>query len=365
MKKILLVSNMYPSDKYKYYGIFVKNVEKLLEDNGFIVSKVVITKQDNNLLKLINYILLHFKVIIKGLFCRYDYLYVHFVSHSSLGAVLVKKIKKHTKLILNCHGNDVVADTNRDLKNIKRSQKYLQYADYVVAPSNYFKNILIKDYNIAKKKIFVYPSGGVNTNLFINKEKDNSKSNCQLNINYNYIGYISRIEKDKGWDTFLYMIKELEKINFIKKYNLKFLIVGIGDEEKEMNELIQKLNIENYIERREMVSQEKLVDIYNSLEIFVFPTRRKSESLGLVGLEAMSCETLTIAGSEYGPSDYIKDFDNGLTFINDNYNDLVLKVKKYFSLDEKTKCKIRKNGRDVALKYDVLLTKNKILDIFK
>ena len=53
--------------------------------------------------------------------------------------------------------------------------------------------------------------------------------------------------------------------------------------------------------------QEYLVNIYNSLDIFVFPTYRKSESLGLVGLEAMACETLVIASNNYGPTDYIKD----------------------------------------------------------
>ena len=33
MKKILLISNMYPSNKNKHYGIFVKNVEELLRNN--------------------------------------------------------------------------------------------------------------------------------------------------------------------------------------------------------------------------------------------------------------------------------------------------------------------------------------------
>ncbi|MBQ8891815.1 MAG: glycosyltransferase family 4 protein [Bacilli bacterium] len=365
MKKILLISNMYPSEKFKHYGVFVQNVENLLKENKFIVKKVVMTKQTNFVLKLIGYIIFHLKVIFRGLFGNYDYLYVHFVSHSSLGAVIVKKIKPGTKLILNCHGNDVVADTEKDFPNIKRSRKYLQYADKVVVPSNYFKKVLIDNYGILKDKIFVYPSGGVNTSLFINKDTAVAKKNSHLNSNYNYIGFISRIEKDKGWDTFIYMIKELEKMELITKYNLRFLMVGIGDEEYLMNDIIKELEVEKYIERRKMFSQDELVNIYNSLDLFIFPTSRKSDSLGLVGLEAMSTETFTIATNGYGPSDYMQDGINGLTFSKEDYKELSSKVEMYYEMDTKEKEKIKKEGRKTAILYDTLKTQYKILEVFE
>ena len=329
-KKILLISNMYPSKSNKHYGIFIKNTEDLLRENGYDVQKVVITKQKNIVLKLINYLLLHLKVIIKGLFGNVDYLYVHFISHSSLGAVIVKKINKNVKLILNCHGNDIVADNEIDLKNIKRSKKYLKYADKVVVPSSYFKNVLIKDYHIKEDIIFIYPSGGVDTNYFKNISLIDAKNKSGLNKDYNYLGYISRIETDKGYDTFVYMIKELEKKDLIKKYNLKFLIVGSGLEEDRLNDLVRELELENFIERKDLLSQEELLYLYNSLELFIFPTYRKSDSLGLVGLEAMSCETFVIASDKYGPSCYMKDNFNGFTFKIEDYKNLTKKIIKYF-----------------------------------
>ena len=365
MKKILLISNMYPSKDNKHYGIFVKNVEKLLKNNGYIVDKVIMYKTNNKIIKLFNYILFHLKVIFKGLFFKYDYLYVHFVSHSSLGAVIVKKIKKNVKLILNCHGNDVVADTKIDLKNIKRSMKYLKYGDKIVVPSNYFKNIIINNYDIKSDKVFVYPSGGVNTKLFYSKDINDCKKEIKLDKNKKYIGYISRIEKDKGWDTYLYMIKELEKKKYIDKYNYKFLLIGSGIEETEMNSLIDKLGIRKYIDYKQMVSQDNLVNIYNCLDLFIFPTRRKSDSLGLVGLEAMSCETLVITGNKYGPTDYIKDNINGFTFESGDYKDLVNKIIEIEKLSEKEKNNIKKEARITALNYDIDKTKDKILEVFK
>lgn len=51
MKKILLLSNMYPSKRYPHYGIFVRNTEKILNENDYEVIKVVMEKEDRKFLK--------------------------------------------------------------------------------------------------------------------------------------------------------------------------------------------------------------------------------------------------------------------------------------------------------------------------
>lgn len=38
MEKILLISNMYPSKKYKHYGVFVQNTASILKNNGYQVD---------------------------------------------------------------------------------------------------------------------------------------------------------------------------------------------------------------------------------------------------------------------------------------------------------------------------------------
>lgn len=361
-KKILVISNMYPSKKEKHYGIFVKNTEELLRENGYLVDKVIMTKHKNILIKLLSYILFHLKVIIKGLFIKYDYLYIHFVSHSSLGAIVVKKFKKNIKLVFNCHGNDVIYDLEEEKNNIKRSHKYLKYAYRVVVPSNFFKQLMIDEYHIPKEDIFVYPSGGVDTNKFIKKDQKECKKNCHLNLNKKYIGYVSRIEKNKGWDTFIKAIKELEKENIFK--DLKFLIIGSGIEELEMKQMISDYKLDQYIEVRKMIHQNDLVNIYNSLDIFVFPSYRK-ESLGLVGIEAMSCETIVIGSNNYGLKDYLIDLENGFLFEPRNYLDLKNKIIKVLELDNEKKEYIKKNARLKALEYDKENIKNNILKVFE
>ena len=52
MGKILLISNMYPSKKYKHYGVFVQNTESILKNNGYQVDVSVLKKKDSKLGKL-------------------------------------------------------------------------------------------------------------------------------------------------------------------------------------------------------------------------------------------------------------------------------------------------------------------------
>src|SRR5699024_3383369 len=91
----------------------------------------------------------------------------------------------------------------------------------------------------------------------------------------------------------------------------KFIVVGSGAEEQKFNELVKKLQLENKIVRFKLQDQTNLRHIYNSLDLFCFPTYRKSESLGLVGLEAMACGKITISTKERAPPSYIIDEKNG------------------------------------------------------
>ena len=361
-QKILLVSNTYPSKKYKQYGSFIVKTEEVLKDHGFIVDRVVITKQDNILFKIIAYIRMNLLVILKGIFNNYDYIYAHYISHTGFAPVFIKKTSANIKIVFNAHGNDVVSDDDNN-KNIKKSMKYLKYAYKVVVPSEYYKDIMINDYKIKENKIFVYPSGGVDTEFFKKIDKKEAKKKAKLSSKYNYIGYVSKLEKNKGYDVFLKAISILKDKKELKNY--KYLVVGSGDEENKFIDMVKSLDLEDYLEIRNLVSQEELINIYNSLDVFVFPTYRKSESLGLVGLEAMACEVLVTTSNKYGPTSYLVDNKNGVFFEKENSEDLANKILKLLNLNQEETKKMKSRARETAIKYDSFKTRNIILDVFK
>lgn len=360
-KDILFVSNMYPSKDYPHYGIFVKNTYDLLE-NRHSIDLVVMHKSIGKLKKFISYVKLFGLSFLKAVFNNYDFIYVHFVSHTTIGVFLPVLFSKNTKLILNVHGNDLVSDTNVDKKYLKLTRIFLKSADIVISPSKYFEKVLIKDYHIPKEKIMIYPSGGIDVNKFKKMNKKTALHNVGLESQYTYFGYIARIEKNKGYDTYVKAIHELVKI---KKYkNTRFLLIGNGSEEDKLNNLIKKYKLENWIVRKDLVSQEELVSIYNALDVFIYPTRMKSESLGLTGLEAMACETLVIGSNKFGPNDYLMDNENSLTFNPSDYKELVEKMIEALEMNPKEKKKLTKNARKKSEEYSHESTEKILMNLF-
>ena len=356
-KKVLYISNMYPSKKYKHYGIFVYNMEKDMEKLGYQLDKVVKTKQDFIFFKIISYLWFYTKVLLKSLFKNYDIIYVHFISHSARTL-----IKKKARLFLHAHGNDIIPDSKKDEKNLKHSQKALNKADKVIVPSTYFKEVLEKNYHVDKSRIEIYPSGGIHFDRMKSINQKEAKKIVHLEDNYQYIGMVSRIEKDKGWDTLLEAIYLLKQRGSFE--NKKVLIIGSGEEDSLLEEKIKEYQLEKEILRRPFVSQEKLAYYYNAIDVLVFPTKRKSESLGLVGLEAMACKTPIIVCTMYGPRTYASK-ENAITYEEPSGEVLASKIQDFYEMNDKERKEMISLAYTKAREYDSNLLLNRLQTILK
>ena len=341
-KKILYISNMYPSKKYKHYGIFVKNMELDMQNLGYQIDKVVKTKQDFIISKIFSYLIFYTKVFIKSAFKKYDIIYVHFISHSARTLV-----KKKATLIVHAHGNDIIADTLKDEKNYKHSQKIIKKANLVVVPSTYFKEDLEKNYQVNPSIVEVYPSGGINFDIMTSLDKEECQRKLKLDQKFSYLLMVSRIEKDKGWDTLLNSIHQLKEGNEFQ--NKKLIVVGSGEEQSRFENKIQELQLQEDIILKPFASQKELVNYYNAAEVVVFPTKRKSESLGLVGLEAYACETPLIVCTLYGPKTYA---DDTCAWTYQQEEDLTKTMEEFFSSSKEEKQKKIKKALEVAKQYD-------------
>lgn len=346
-KKILLISNMYPSNKHPYYGSFVKNTTKMLEHLGYNVNLIVIKKTENKILKLLYYMLFYIKSFFIPIIFNYEYTYIHFVSLSSITIYYAKKIKPSINIIANIHGNDLIPDSQQDYKRLKYSKRILSEAKKIIVPSDYFKNHLINHYPDLQSRVHLYPSSGIDVDLFYRRSRQECIDYFNLNKNDIYIGYISRIEKDKGWDTFLDMMSIVKKNNL----NWKGIVVGDGTERELFNEKMRELNLHNVIIKFPLLSQSEIAKIYNVLDVFCFPTYRKSESLGLVGLEAMASHCIVLASDFGGPKTYIENGINGFLFQPQNSYSMFEKIKEIFSLNEMKKNVILSNAFITSQKY--------------
>lgn len=353
MKTILVISNMYPSKKYPQYGVFVRNAAEILRNRGYQVTVCSIPKCDNRFVRLLAYGWAYTKCIFLGTVGNYDCLYAHFVSHTAIPAWILKKIHPKMYLVENAHGGDVII-------NIERSRKILPLADGVIVPSAYFKDVVANTFDYPPDKIFVSPSGGVNREILYPIDQPTARKQCGLETDAYYIGLIGRITAGKGWETALKAIKIVQQKNLIP--NLKLLIVGSGDQDELLEQELEKLALKSIAEKRPFCAQKDLTNYYNSLNLFVFAS--ESESLGLVGLEAMACGIFCVCSNNSGIATYATDDENCLMFEKGNVEQLSETIEKAFAISAKEKERIVQNGFKTAARYDRKVISEEFVQFF-
>lgn len=327
---------MYPSAECPSYGVFVKTFEEQLIDEGCEFRKaIIIGRGKSKLDKLKKYFLFFlyvFKAIRKD---DFDLIYVHYMSHSLLPLLLVQKyIKK--PLVINAHGSDVLYTSKIGKLIQKLVTNIIKKANLIVVPSSYFEDIVTKKFDLPKDKIFISPSGGIDTKIF--KPLEISRDNNLLTI-----GYISRIDQGKGWDILLNAVSEILNKNDIE---FKVLMIGDGSQKDLLFKKISELNLQDYIEYLGPKPHNELAGYYNQFDIFIFPTMLP-ESLGLVGLEAISCGVPVIASKIGGLQDYIINGQNGYFFTPGNAEELEDKILLFTNNRENFS-----NIKESVLKYD-------------
>lgn len=361
-KKILFISNMYPSSKHPDYGIFVKNTELILHQAGFNVKHSVVVKENSKMMKILKYICCYCHAIILGVFWNPDCINIHYISHTFFPIKIIKKIRKQIKIVGSVYGEDVCQDLDIYKANKVKTEIALEAIDCLIVPSKYFEEYVLEHYCWGRERTFVFPSGGVSGKVFYPKDKGICRYSFGFEDAFFYVGFASRIVNEKGWDVFL------EAAAYLKSKghsNMRFVIVGEGNQDLLLEDKTKQLKLEECILRFPMLKQEMLAVFFNAIDLFCFPTRRKSESLGLVGLEAMSCGTLCVISDELiGPRTYAKDGVNSLMFESKNAYDLANKIEQMCDLDDWKKSQMRQEALKTANEYRPEILRQKIFNIF-
>lgn len=337
---ILVISNMYPSEKYPNYGVFVKNFcDKLKESED--VKIISINKTKSIIKKIYFYMTFYLKIMYHYLFKHYDLIYVHYAGYNAPPILIGNFFKRQKKLIVNVHGSDVTPEKKLESITNVFTKKLVQVADLVVVPSSYFENVVKQKYG-RNINTWISPSAGIDLSIF-------NSTNKQVQVNKEIkIGFVSRLDKDKGWDILLYTVKQLIDDNF----PIKLVMVGSGQQEKEVVQLINDLGIRDNVIRKSMLPQKELVSIYTNIDIFIFPSTREGESLGLVGLEAMACGTPVIGSDFGGIRTYVIDQYNGFLFPPRDKIELLKCIRLYSTLSEEERKNLSNNAIETAKKYD-------------
>lgn len=324
--RILVVSNMYPSKDAPSYGVFVKNFCDQLAELDISYSLSIMLKSRGRLSKVWSYINFYIKTFFKCILGKYDIIYVHYASHSSIPVIFASKFKK-LHIYTNLHGSDVIPENKKQEKMQRFTRDILILSYKIIVPSKYFKRVVAKKYGVNLDKLYISHSGGVDRKIFF------KEINVKKNFDILRIGFVGRISYGKGWNTLLNACSMLNNSNY------HLTIVGNGPQMNQMNAEIEKLHLSPYVKILDLIPQLQLRGIYNEIDVFVFPTEREGESLGLVAIEAMACGTPVIASDFAAPSDYIINGYNGYKYEMGNAKKLSEILLKFQSLSyEERRC---------------------------
>ncbi|WP_415294162.1 glycosyltransferase family 4 protein [Clostridium perfringens] len=229
-------------------------------------------------------------------------------------------------------GNNSYFYENEYMWNERIMKKFLdeiKNTEYFLVPSKFAKDSYVFS-GVNENNIFMVPYG---VNISNSKIKKRNYSNKTLKFLF-----VGQVIARKGIDYLLEAFSEIDDLN------IELNIVGSIGKDFEFIKNNKYKNIKVW----GLVTHDKMKDIYNECDIFVFPSL--AEGMTLSGLEAMGCGLPVICTHNSGISDIIIDGENG--FLIPTSDSEAIRKKILWFLKNKDKInKMRVCAYETALKY--------------
>jgi|APMI01.1.fsa_nt_gi L-malate glycosyltransferase len=278
-RKLVIVTNLYPTEQRPYFGTFVRNFHEDLVGRAWVTNLFALPQFGSGVVGYLRFYLNVFFFLVKngGL------VYVHYVSHSALPVVAARFLNKRIKVVCHYHGSDAFPESNEGV--VRRWLKAAvckvanRVSNVLVVPTGVFKDRLVEAYR-PKSPVFVSPSGGVNESIFFSSNKNNDALK---------ICFAGRMIPGKGAPVSARLMGRLTS----SISNVQGVLAGDGEERAEVEAILEKFSGKK-IEVLPAMGQCELADLFRSSSIFLFPSTRAGESLGLTWVEAALCGALPL-----------------------------------------------------------------------
>ena len=212
----------------------------------------------------------------------------------------------------------------------KRMIKALSKPSYVIANSNFTKNLAIK-LGVSKDKLrIIHP--GCNYPIKISEESKKQAKEI-FDKAFPKIITIARLDKRKSHQNILMTIKNL-KIKFPK---IRYISIGDGDEKENLIELRDELGLQNDALFVHKSDEQLKVALLNESDLFLMPSvihKKSVEGFGISFIEAASYGKGSIGGIDGGESDAIKEGETGYLCDGNDLNSIYDKIIKFFNNDK-------------------------------
>ncbi len=173
--------------------------------------------------------------------------------------------------------------------------------------------------------------------------------------------FLGRLAGNKGCD---YLVSAMPKI--IAKFpDVKFIICGDGEEKQHILDHVEKLGVKRAITFLGTATLEKLVELYYTSLVYVFPSINRLEAFGIVQLEAMANCTAVVASDIPGPNSVMEPGRSGLLVPKQNPDAIAEAVNSLLADPERAKAMGRRGRELVEKKYNWDVIGDRILEIYR
>lgn len=211
-------------------------------------------------------------------------------------ANIIKKLFK-VPYILIAHGIEIKPNFSKYKLNA------INNSDKILATSKWTQNKILK-LGVKIKKISIIGNTASETVFNINNDNKKLKKSYKILSKDKIILTVARLDKNEKYKGYDKIIKSIPII--IKKFkNIKYLIVGEGDDKKRIEFLINKLKINEYVKLCGFIPDDQLPSYYCLADVFALPST--GEGFGIVFIESMLSGTPIIAGNKDGSVDATND----------------------------------------------------------
>lgn len=265
-----------------------------------------------------NKLLFSLKALFRLIKTKPDFIFYSHINFASLG-LLVNCLCK-TEYLVMTYGIDAW-DVESRLKKL-----FFHKAKTILTISRYTKRRILEWFKDEKSKMFILPPT-VDGKRFHIKDKSEEileRHNLEGRKVILTVARYDSGEQYKGYDQVIRALPDITE----SVPNIKYLLVGSGDDIPRIKELIEKLDLTKVVEVCGFIPNEELVDYYNIADLFIMPS--KGEGFGIVFLEALACGTPVVAGNKDGSRDAVLDGELGLLIDPDDIREVTDIIVKFF-----------------------------------